>query len=354
MKIIKEALNLKINIKNYIEYNNEDVLFFDIETTGFHRDYSKLYLLGYVYYENNNWFVEQHLAESPDEEIEILQVLGDLIKDKAVIITYNGDAFDFPYINHKLSSYQLPKVDNYLSIDIYKDVKKYKKFLGLENYKLKTIEKLVGINREDPFTGGELIEQYKRFTRTKDSRLEYNLLLHNKEDMVALLDLMVIYNYLNIINNIQKATYLEHEVQEDFAVIRFALHTPPSISHEITINSMDLIIDKYLQIKIPLIKDVLFYFIKDYKDYYYLPHKDEVIHKNMATFLPNSMKQKAKASNCYIKHESSFIPVFDTSDRLKVFKKSHKDKQLYISVSHFEEELDFYVTQLLKTLKERS
>ncbi|WP_105616072.1 ribonuclease H-like domain-containing protein [Vallitalea okinawensis] len=354
MKIIKEALNLNIHIKDYIPYENEDVIFFDIETTGFHRDYSQLYLLGYVYFEKNVWYVEQHLAENPSEELEILKALYQLIKDKAVVITYNGDSFDFPYVNHKLSSYELPPVDNYMSIDIYKDVKKYKTFLGLENYKLKTIEKLVGIYREDPYTGGDLIEQYKIYTQTKDSDLEYNLLLHNKEDMIALLDLMAIYDYLNIISEIQEATYVEHEILENHVIIHYTFRRVPSIKHVVTIKDMQMLIDGNLQVRIPLIKDILFYFIKDYKNYYYIPEKDEVIHKNMAAFLPNDMKQKAKASNCYIKHESTFLPIYDVFEGLKIFKKSRRDKQEYITINLFKEELDFYARHLLKALKERN
>ncbi|MEG2700054.1 MAG: ribonuclease H-like domain-containing protein, partial [Hungatella sp.] len=42
----------------------EELLFFDIETTGFSGDYSNLYLIGCTYYTQNSWHLIQWFADT--------------------------------------------------------------------------------------------------------------------------------------------------------------------------------------------------------------------------------------------------------------------------------------------------
>ncbi len=51
----------------------EDLLFFDIETTGFSGTYSTLYLIGCVYYKNGCWNLVQWFADTLDSEKELLE-----------------------------------------------------------------------------------------------------------------------------------------------------------------------------------------------------------------------------------------------------------------------------------------
>ena len=44
--------------------NREDLLFFDIETTGFSGDYSNLYLIGCTYYKDGGWRLIQWFADT--------------------------------------------------------------------------------------------------------------------------------------------------------------------------------------------------------------------------------------------------------------------------------------------------
>lgn len=45
----------------------------------------------------------------------------------------------------------------------------------MENNKQKSFEKLLGINRSDPFSGGDLIEVFKHYVESKDERLLFPL-----------------------------------------------------------------------------------------------------------------------------------------------------------------------------------
>lgn len=49
-----------------------DLLFFDIETTGFSGDYASVYLIGCVWHDGNTWILTQYFAETRDAEEEVL------------------------------------------------------------------------------------------------------------------------------------------------------------------------------------------------------------------------------------------------------------------------------------------
>lgn len=84
------------------------------------------------------------------------------IKDFDTVIHFNGNSFDIPFLTERGKKYNLEfDFDNYQSIDIYKPVSKLNHILKMENNKQKSFEKLLGINRSDPFSGGDLIEVFK-------------------------------------------------------------------------------------------------------------------------------------------------------------------------------------------------
>ena len=61
--------------------------------------------------------------------------------------------------------------EKYKQIDIYKSVNSINHILKIENQKQKTFEKLLNIERTDPFSGGDLIEVFKQYVESKDERL---------------------------------------------------------------------------------------------------------------------------------------------------------------------------------------
>lgn len=68
-----------------------------------------------------------------------------------------------------------------------KPARKCKSILSLSDYKQKTIEHFLGIEREDMYSGGELIDIYRKFA-AKPSDTAHNeyrklLLLHNHDDI---------------------------------------------------------------------------------------------------------------------------------------------------------------------------
>ena len=136
----------------------DKILFLDIETTGFTAKSSSIYLIGTAYQEDGKWYVKQWFANNYEEEAEVLSAFFSFARNYTHLIHFNGNNFDLPYLLQKCQQYDLPyRFDPFEGIDIYRRIAPYKSFLRLPNCKQKTLEQFLGIEREDSYSGGELI-----------------------------------------------------------------------------------------------------------------------------------------------------------------------------------------------------
>ena len=149
----------------------ERIVFFDIETTGLSSKSASLYLIGMVSYDDGAWKLTQLFAESMYEEELLLKTFFDILSAKKklgriFLISYNGDGFDIPFIKSCSRQYGFTNDFNgIISIDLIKKIRPYKKLLKLTDCRLKTVERLCGIVREDKYNGGELIYVYEEYLR---------------------------------------------------------------------------------------------------------------------------------------------------------------------------------------------
>lgn len=332
-----------------IGISSEETVYFDIETTGFSADVTALYLIGCIYFKEGEWQLIQWFAEDNKSEKEALSAFSDFIKDKKYLICYNGTTFDLPYLRKKYEKHGLTfQSYKYVIIDFYRVFASYKGFLGLKGLKQKDIEKFLGIIREDKFSGGELIEWYSKYLRLRfsDSAEKdeiYNaLILHNSDDLVGLAKLTKLYNFIkeleilinsnetldinSVLNTDKRQIILSAEVS--FELLRKGELGKDDFScnfiSEDELNRIDIALDIY--------ETELKLFYKDYKNYYYLPKEDMVIHKSLAAFVDKENKVKASASNCYTRQRGSFIKLPE-SGFLPVFKADYSDKTIYTLVN---------------------
>lgn len=191
MEVITKTIDNLIDIpKNHFV--------FDIETTGLSPKYCKVILIGILYNLNNKTIIKQYFAESEEEEKDLLLKFINDIKTFDHHITFNGVSFDIPFLNSRFNSNDIDfSIDKCDDIDILRIVKPFKEKLSLSDCKLKTIEKYMGIKREDTISGKESVELYKNFVISKDISLKEKILLHNYEDIYYL---GKIYNIKNIID----------------------------------------------------------------------------------------------------------------------------------------------------------
>lgn len=339
----------------------EDALLYDIETTGLNPKASQLYLLGVLLFHKENSEFIQYFAESVRDEEEILEQFFQLCQTKKVLISFNGEGFDNRFIEAMAKSYgKLPLHLNLKQLDLFKLIRKRKKFYGLESCSLKSCERFLGIYREDRCNGGELISVYREYLQNKDSKKKNSLLLHNREDIQNLPDLFSFLAYENIFqgnvhfqriellvrdeiikknysNQTESTLEIEHsELEEtnnchtsDKICLKFSL--PSSVPVPLTLTPKNFLLEikeTSLCLTVPLYQGELCYFFKDYKDYEFIPSEDRVVHKSLAAIYPKEMREKAKASTAYQKMKTSFLPIFQ--EKKKVFKKTYQDKQCFI------------------------
>lgn len=350
----------------------EDTLLYDIETTGLNPKSSQLYLLGILLFHKENSKFIQYFAESVLDEEEILEQFFQLCKAKKVLISFNGEGFDNRFVESMAKSYgKLPLHLNLKQLDLFKLIRKRKRFYELESCSLKSCERFLGIHREDRCSGGELISVYQEYLQDKGSEKKNMLLLHNREDIQNLPALFSFLAYENIFQgnvHFQRAEILESEeiknikyhhqtknpldtahleLESSLQIKKLELeeaeksrtakklclqyYLPSPVPVPLTLAPKNYLLeikDKSLILTVPLYQGELCYFFKDYKDYEFIPSEDRAVHKSLANMYPKEMREKAKASTAYQKMKTSFLPVFQEGE--KVFKKTYQDKQCFI------------------------
>jgi len=318
----------------------EDIIFFDIETTGFSARSTALYLIGVVYYKNNTWNISQWFCENQQSEAIVLASFFEFIQAYKIIVHFNGEGFDMPYLISKFSKYNLPySFINFRSFDIFKHTRKVHKLLKLENYKQKTIEQYLGVERTDKFSGGELINVYNKYLITKDEESLHVLLLHNKEDIIGMLQLLPVLSYSPItegkyiINSIETNTVTDFDGLVSKETI-FIGTLDTSIPKRVSFGNDTFyltVFNNSIKLRVKVYTGELKYFYSNYKDYFYLPEEDTSIHKSVAFYVDKNYRMKAKAANCYSKKTGMFLPQFHEIVN-PYFKIDYNDKLTYFEL----------------------
>ena len=319
----------------------EEILFLDIETTGFTARTSDLYMIGCIYYEENVWHLIQWMAESGNEEERILKEFLNLQKTRRILIHYNGNNFDLPYLRQKCEQYKLDFSYNEMEgVDIYKRIAPYKDMLKLENCKQKTVEAYLDIERDDKFHGGELISIYKDYCKNK-SEYNYNvLMLHNADDMRGMFQILSVLTYSDLflhpfkVVKVQANRYTDitgNSKEEVLMKLRFDAPFPKPLlmsAKECRFSAEGC--EGFL--KVPLYRGELKYFYANYKEYYYLPLEDVSLHKSVATFVDKDHRVPATAATCYTRKESGYLPQWDIIFE-PIFKTDYDSTNLYFELT---------------------
>ncbi len=175
-------------------FGDKKVCMFDIETTGLSPLKSFTYLIGINTFKDGCWQILQLFNDDGKSEPEMIRTLHSILEDMDVLISFNGETFDIPYIEKRTQSIEKAfhiSLTNHFrdtkSFDILKDIRPYKFALGLPNLKQKTIEKYIGLNRVDMYNGGQLIDVYLGYLSAGDERSRRLVLQHNRDDMEGMI-----------------------------------------------------------------------------------------------------------------------------------------------------------------------
>lgn len=215
------------HLHDFITHHLEEILIFDIETTGLHHQHCEAILIGYLYVKNGKIYAEQLFAENPEEEVEVLEAFKIISKSFSYHLSYNGNSFDIPFLNSRFKRHNIDyTLDKSLNIDLLRVARKLSKSLNLENYRLKTVEAFLGIHREDLISGKESVDLYNQYVISPSKALRKTILLHNFEDILYLgkvVDLLAYqdsqdFSNIPLMFCINKKRYYikEHKIVKDF------------------------------------------------------------------------------------------------------------------------------------------
>ncbi|MDO4286037.1 MAG: ribonuclease H-like domain-containing protein [Eubacteriales bacterium] len=319
-----------------------DYLFLDIETTGLSADKNRVYLIGCLYHEPSGYKLKQWFADEIGEEGELLSSFLLFAASYRLLVHYNGNQFDLPFLKKRLLAHGLPdSLSSLDSLDLYQTARRYRRLLGLADCRQQTLEAFLGSGRTEARSGGDLVEAYAEYVREHSDGLLEILLAHNEADIKGLLSLVPLVAYRDLFSGTLSVYKAQANYYDDYngssreeVLLFFTVEHPLPKPLLGTADHCFVKIEgtKGL-LKVPLLTAELKYFYANYKDYYYFPLEDQAIHKSIASFAERDHREQATPSTCYTRKIASFLPQWDLFRR-PFFKRSYEDRELFFEMSN--------------------
>lgn len=167
-------------------FEEEDFLILDIETMGlFGR---VIILLGLCRQCEEGVKITQYLLKDVSNEPSALLEASSAIRDGSALITYNGKAFDVPYIEDRLAFYGLNPPDE----KIHYDLLHYSRRLWrgeLPDCTLDSMERYLGVERNMDLPSSLVPLFYETYLNTGNPGPLVPIIEHNKQDLLTLVTL---------------------------------------------------------------------------------------------------------------------------------------------------------------------
>lgn len=188
-----------------------ETAYLDIETTGLNRYKEHITCLTLYHQNIIKTFVYQ----------ENLQDFPQYFSQFKVVITYNGKAFDLPFLEHFFNQ-KFPLT--------HLDLRPFLQVLGYQGG-LKSCEKKLGIQRNglEEIEGKCAIHLWKEYEQTQNPHALETLLAYNIEDTVNLEQIMkIVYN-----KNLEKTPFLKEKLEEEKKAPKNPYHLHPKTIQKI-------------------------------------------------------------------------------------------------------------------------
>lgn len=166
-------------------FGAEDAAVVDIETVGLWQ-VLPVFLIGFATVIPGGWEIRQFFARGFEEEAALLYEVSEELASKRVCVTYNGKAFDEPFVRARLNLHGFSSVRFDLHVDL---LHACRRAYGetLPNCRLSTVAAHVfGIDRNDDVPGSEVPDLYYQFVRDGAQEFVEPILHHNAMDILAL------------------------------------------------------------------------------------------------------------------------------------------------------------------------
>ena len=167
------------------------IIYLDLETTGLRN--TPLFLVGLMYSEGEDLIVDQLFARDYTEERAVLSFVYSMLDSREVLVTFNGNTFDIPFLASRMTFHGLPMSMPRSHIDLLPISRSLMKG-RTPNHRLQTLERFVlGRKRTGDIPGSEIPGAYHEFVRTKDARQMAAVIHHNRLDLLSMLELITVY-----------------------------------------------------------------------------------------------------------------------------------------------------------------
>ncbi len=327
------------------------LLFLDIETTGLARGRDRIYLIGLMEMTRDRAVLTQWLSQSPSDEPVLLRAFSEALHrtdpDETLLLTFNGDTFDLPFLTERAGIYGIPLAwDGLPHEDLYRTTRRMKRLLGLPDCRQKTLERFLGIGRDDECSGGELISVCRDYERTRSAHAEHLLLLHNREDVLDMPLLLPVLAYDRIaaanvrVTDVSLETYRTirgEEKQELFLLAQADLSLPRPVQLREPTLTLNWQADR-IRVRLPLEEGEARRYYADWRNYYYLPEEDTCVHRSVGSFVDPMYRQKATRDRCYARVSGRFYPAGEAL----LAARSRKKKPEHLTAAGTPEQPVFY------------
>jgi uncharacterized protein YprB with RNaseH-like and TPR domain len=161
------------------------ICFFDIETAGLSPN-TYVFLCGVMSLSEGVFHAEQVLARDYPEEKALLYQLERMLAQHDFVVTYNGLAFDVPFIRIRMAVNRVPFQERFTTLDLLGPTRR-KFSRKLPNCRLTTVERhLTGCGRTGDVPGRDIPRVYHDFVRNGNANLLSRVLYHNRMDLLAM------------------------------------------------------------------------------------------------------------------------------------------------------------------------
>jgi uncharacterized protein YprB with RNaseH-like and TPR domain len=166
-------------------FEPEEYVFLDIETLGlFSRP---IILFGVGFLEHDRLVVRQYLVRDIAEEpAALLATMDHLSSGHPALITFNGKAFDAPYLSDRLAYYGMGTLAGIPHFDLlHFSRRRWKE--KLPSFRLSVLEReVLGVCRSGDIPGQMVPEFYETYLRTGNCGPLVPIVEHNRQDVVSL------------------------------------------------------------------------------------------------------------------------------------------------------------------------
>lgn len=166
----------------------EATVLIDTETAGLHG--RPLFLVGLARYHEGDIILKQYFARTYAEEAGLLAELADLLSEVKLLVSFNGKAFDWPFVRDRMVYHRLRCQPSFAHLDLLHPSRRRWR-ARLPNCRLQTLERyLCGRWRSGDIPGNQIPQRYHDFVREQDPALIAPVFHHNRLDLITMIELL--------------------------------------------------------------------------------------------------------------------------------------------------------------------